>query len=754
MPPTRLPIKVVLPFATDYKRPPARKRYKIFDEDELPQHRIALSAQVAGAVEHFADAFSETPMVPVVARVTLKREALAKTHRPIGLLVEKAKCRVIGAASHGDLFIGAGRAQLELLADRIESDSTIPGSADVSTIERIAPYTAADVLHGASSDELAARLREERSPLKVKLFVHHDREIDHRVTSLFENRVAALSLSGLEELDYAQGARVFRVPSVSAGDIERLSTVLGVQSLDAFPRFHMLRSTSISLRQVVLDDFPIPIPGTEYGLVGVIDTGVAPDDPFLAPWVADRLMRVPESLRDHRHGSFVAALAIHARRLNKNDRRFPDIQSRIVDVAAVPRDGITEDQLIPIVEEALKAFPDVRVWNLSLAAKQPCRDGAFSDLAVLLDRLQDEHNVTFVIAAGNFKTPRLRPWPAIDLGEDDRICPPADSIRGLTVGGIAHLESSDSVVRREEPSPFTRRGPGPAFLPKPEVSHYAGNCSATFDYSQTGILSLNGDGTVAEDIGTSYAAPIVSALLAGIHSSLDSAPSAVLPKALVIHSAALGIKKLRAEHLRYSGFGIPGEITTVLSCEQSAATLIFEADIPPGMKLDKWPFPMPDCLRNRDGTIRGDFVMTLAYDPPLDASFGAEYCRRNVDAALGTFDEDDEGKREFKGQVPPEPGDIRQRYERHLIEHGFKWAPVKAYRRSAKRIKGDTWRLWIKAQNRAEDGSPDPQHVALIVTIIDPTGRKPVYDEMVTMMSRLGWTTLDLKLRSDVRVRT
>ena len=169
--------------------------------------------------------------------------------------------------------------------------------------------------------------------------------------------------------------------------------------------------------------------------------------------------------------------------------------------------------------------------------------------------------------------------------------------------------------------------------------------------------------------------------------------------------------------------------------------------------MHKFPFPIPDCLRNNDGSVKGEIIITLAYDPPLDPNFGAEYCRINIDASLGTYDPESEGKREHRRQIPPEPKDMSKLYERYVIEHGFKWSPVKVYRRKMKRQSGNDWRLRITRTDRREFFSSNPQSFALIISIIDPGKKMPVYDEITRCINREGWIVEDLQVKDRIRVR-
>jgi hypothetical protein len=306
----------------------------------------------------------------------------------------------------------------------------------------------------------------------------------------------------------------------------------------------------------------------------------------------------------------------------------------------------------------------------------------------------------------------------------------------------------------EEPSPFSRRGPGAGFLPKPELVHYGGNCDNRGQYQQTGVLSINGTRHLAENVGTSFSTPLVSALLANIYDSLGPDASHVLSKAILVHSALLKSERLRAQDLRYKGFGIPNDLIGALTCDPHTATLIFEpGEVRPGLDFVKGDFPIPECLRTEEGKVRGEFVITLAYDPPLDLAFGAEYCRRNVEVSLGTYNPHTP-KAEHRKKIPCEPRDISKLYEKHLVEHGFKWSPIKVYREEFPRgTEGDHWRVVVSAEDRKGANDPQPTPLALIVTIRDPEGQLPVYDQVVARMNQSGWITQDLRVSERVRAR-
>lgn len=716
---------------------------------------MVLADQVAAVASHFEGTFQTDPELAAVARVTLKNDALAKSHRPLALF-NADTCPIIGGNAFGELLVSVRPRGLARLRQKLQGDDTKVGVAAISTIERIEPYRGDDADKMTEGGREVLRSRGSMD-LKLRLFRHRNSTVDGTILKAFQEKLEQIDLAP-EQLQYGEGQRIFRVRNVPQRAVAKLASFVGTQSLSDFPMYRAVRAETIPLRAARVADFPAPVAGETYPVVGIIDSGVNPDDPLLRPWTVAREDYVPAKYRDHNHGSFVAGLVVNGKILNHDDPRFPNVNAKFVDVVAIPGNGqsIREDELVAIIEEVVPKHPSVKVWNLSLGTdSEPCKDDAFSDLAATLDRIQDQHGVRFVIASGNYREVPFRGWPPEDCGENDRVCPPADSVRGITVGSIAHVQRPNSRVQSEEPSPFSRRGPGACFLPKPEVVHYGGNCDRSGQYQQTGILSINGDRKLAESVGTSFSTPLVSGLLANIYEALGRDASHVLAKALLVHSALIQSKVIRAEELRYRGFGVPADLLRVLTCDQHSATLIFEpGEVKPGLDFVKENFPIPDCLRTEGGKVRGEFLMTLAYDPPLDIACGAEYCLRNVEVSLGTYDPEDPLKPEHRGKIPCEPRDISKLYERNLVENGFKWSPIKVYRQDFPRgTAGEHWRIVVSAHDRHGVRRTEPTSVALVLTVRDPERQQPVYDEIVAKMTQSGWITQDLRMSDRVRAR-
>jgi len=735
-----LPLKVIPQLKQDFYKPETGGGPKKVFGDITRSLRDQLAGDVIAIRDHFADAFKEFPDVPAVARAKLKPKAIAKSHRPSSILASNS-CPIIGAEGLGELLISATKDGLERLARRIENDKTKVGIANLSTFESFSPYS-------------VEREPVETDTAKIKLFRHHVSAYDSALVDRFYEVAQRFGVKKPYEVHYGRGLKIFSLATKRKEVLDALAGFVGTQSVGPFPIYLPVRSASTPVRGTVSEDFPEPVQGVDYPLVGVVDSGTADSDPYLSIWREAREIYVPPSEQDHSHGTFVSGLLIHARKLNHGDLRFPLCSARIVDVVALGAAGTSEDKLVSSLEDALAKYPNVKVWNLSLGTDRQVDNRRFSDLGVALDRLQDQYGATFVLAAGNYTRRPFRGWPPEKaVGEHDRICAPADSVRSIVVASVAHRDHTSSRVKADEPSPFSRRGPGPLYLPKPELSHFGGNCDAQGNCSQIGILSIDSNKNVAEDFGTSFATPLVSTLLANVANRIEGDATHLLSRALVVHSAALRGKKLTGESLRYGGFGIPADLDTMLGCEPWQCTLLFELNFGADVAYQKGRFPMPKSLYVDAERVRANFLITLVHEPDLDASFGSEYCRTNMAVSLGTYELGKDGKYHHSKKIPEDPQLKGKGYEKDLVEHGFKWSPVKVYRRDIPNgIQGQHWRLDISLENRDRHVSVAKQRAALVITISDPAKRAPVYDEMVVEMNRLGWAATDLQIRPRVRV--
>ena len=205
--------------------------------------------------------------------------------------------------------------------------------------------------------------------------------------------------------------------------------------------------------------------------------------------------------------------------------------------------------------------------------------------------------------------------------------------------------------KEHHPSAFSRHGAGPNHVIKPDLIHYGGSCSTDLSHI-SGIRSINGPGT-AENLGTSFATPLVARTLAQIYHHVTPTPSSVLARALLTHHARDPRTKQRVPDGDENcfGFGLPAPVPYCLECTPHTSTLVFDDVLRPGYFLEWDDFPYPPSLR-RDGKYFGEIWMTVAFAPARGSRWGTEYCEAHIDAHFGVYRTQKSRK---TGQVKPTP---------------------------------------------------------------------------------------------------
>ncbi len=81
------------------------------------------------------------------------------------------------------------------------------------------------------------------------------------------------------------------------------------------------------------------------------------------------------------------------------------------------------------------------------------------------------------------------------------------------VGSVADNQEGVDISEPENPSPFSRKGPGPAYIIKPDIVHYGGNAGidSRGNIIESGVFSFSNKGTIIEKAGTSFSTPRVLA---------------------------------------------------------------------------------------------------------------------------------------------------------------------------------------------------------------------------------------------------
>lgn len=754
-----LPIMVVMQKENDVQPNHGGGKTKFFGDvnDELINE---VTEKFTNLLKFYGNVFEENPKIPAIAKVTMKKEAIAKSHKPGDLC---RNCPIIGSEELDEVYIKITKKGIEDTIQLVRNPPSERFKANMTAITDIEPINVEEKI----ADELFD-LKESKSfelvkaKIKVKCFDFNDEFDNNQIETYFRHKLQKLGLlESAKKISYGDKIKYYKVSVESYDQIIQIASINGVKTVDFFQEYTQpINKFEMAVIEEYLEEKHID---SEIQ-IGIIDGGISDDNLFLKPYVIFREQYVEATYQNHSHATFIASTMQYGNVLNG----IPETDARrykFVDIIAIPNgdkksgptDSIGEEELMEIIEEVMETYSDTtKIWNLSLGIESKLCTGAMSDLGKFLDYIQDTYKVQIFVSSGNLNIPPLRTWPTQSTMRDrDRIISPADSVRAITVGSLALKDSTDSIVKKNEPSPFSRRGPGANYVVKPDVVDYGGNVSTTFDIKGLGIRGMDVNGNVIEGIGTSYSTPRIVKKYADIYDEMIE-KDLLLAKAMLIHSARMNSRDLinrNQDNIKYFGFGMPGNnVGDILQCSEDEVTLVFRQRIVQGSHLEMFDFPFPSSLVY-DGKCHGEIGMTLAYSPILDENYGHEYCRTNIDVSFGTYKYDALGDVKFHGCVPLETT-WDERYEKARVENGFKWSPVKSYYRKISKqgiLAEEGWKIRIDMTPRS-GMMVAPQEFVLIVTIKDPYGND-IYTEMVNGLRERGYYTNNLETKQQIRQR-
>ncbi|UWD79260.1 S8 family peptidase [Curtobacterium flaccumfaciens] len=502
-------------------------------------------------------------------------------------------------------------------------------------------------------------------------------------------------------------------------------------------------------------------------IIGVLDGGVGD---VLDPWVVDRWTVISPSDTDAQHGTFISGLLVAAGPLNPSLLDPTRPACRIVDLKVLPADpgntgmlfgryypgGAAEflDEIEDAVRDARKRH-NVRVFNLSVNFDAPGDDTRYGFAAQRLDEIARRHDVIFVISGGNLPPTDYRTeWgdnPDRNLAALVRetrttISEPAESLFNVAVSAL-----NPPGIPGQVPfalTRYSRRGPGLRGATKPDLAHVGG--TGTYDgIAGYGLLSIDEAGAEATDCGTSFAAPLVARELA----DLDAAIQGDVPRetllALLVHDARMPkqLKKgsLGAVATQLAGFGIPSQTHHTLERPDSEIVMVFNSTVMP-REEHSLDFSWPAALTT-NGKCRGYAKLTLVARPILAYEHGDERIRVNIDAKLMQQNEEGGFNNVLKAVHHP---DARSdpKTERELLRESHKWQVVKSFETANMRGRGSssTWRFFVEYLTRAEEDLPlKGVEFAAVLTISDPKGEAPVFQQMRQQLSARGVQTADIR---------
>ena len=206
------------------------------------------------------------------------------------------------------------------------------------------------------------------------------------------------------------------------------------------------------------------------------------------------------------------------------------------------------------------------------------------------------------------------------------------------------------------------------------------------------------------------------------------------------------------------------------------------------MAIDQLVYKLESMIGD-DGMYHGQIILTMVSSPILRPSEGPEYCQSDIQVAFGTMEgikERDTSKRNIRN---PYGADAAENFmkdslykkqffdvleeepfgrERTLLRLGQKFHPVKKYAidldemtdaNKRKFLSGSRqWYMKVTALFRdaveresSETGEVLEQDFCILLTIRDPSGKAPVYNEITQQLQEKNFVYSNIRLKNEIR---
>ncbi len=472
----------------------------------------------------------------------------------------------------------------------------------------------------------------------------------------------------------------------------------------------------------------IPPPRNE-PVIGVIDT-LFDESVYFSEWVEYTNMiskDIPISQDDYKHGTAISSIIVDGASSNPNlDDGCGRFRVRHFGVATGKQ--FSSFSIIRNINEIIATNKDIKVWNLSLGSKLEINPNFISPEAAILDKIQFENDVIFVIAGTNKMS-----------SEVERIGSPADSINSLVV---------NSVGKNNKPTEYSRKGPVLSFFTKPDISYYGGDKTLPIR-----VCTPTGEQFV---MGTSFSAPWISRKLSYLIDILGL--SREVAKALIINSST-GWQKEETSY--YIGHGIvPIKIDDIVKSDDDEIQFVLSGK---SEKYDTYNYNIPIPIVSE----KHPFVskITLCYFPACSRNQGVDYTNTELDISFGRLatKKNKKTNREYISIKTIDDNYQSSESEYYTFEENArkwfrKWDNIKHIRevitgrnKSKKSYENGLWGISIKTKERLEKKYGDNLKFGIVVTIKEIEGVNRI-DEFIQNCQLRGWLVnkIDVQTRIDI----
>ena len=462
--------------------------------------------------------------------------------------------------------------------------------------------------------------------------------------------------------------------------------------------------------------------------VGVIDT-LFDKRVYFCEWVEYHDMvdnNLPKNPDDYRHGTAVDSIIVDGARLNPwLDDGCGRFRVRHFGVAIGSK--FSSFTITKQIKEIIANNKDIKVWNISLGSNQEVNDNFISAEAAILDKIQYENDVIFVVAGTN--------KPSADI---EKIGSPADSINSMVVNAVTQNGLSTK---------YARRGLALSFFAKPDVSYYGGS-----EEKYIKVCEPLGEANVA---GTSFAAPWIARKLSYLINILGL--NREVAKAMIIDAARDWNEKPTPEEVALYGHGIvPIKIDDIVHTKEDEIKFLVY-DVSEKWNTYNYYFPVPI----KDDKYPYIARATMCYFPMCDRTQGVDYTNTELNLHFGRINN--------KGKIEDIKGDKQNQdvildNEKYFLLEGEarerfrKWDNVKYIAESPKNkmmpkksYDNKNWGMEIKTNNRLDPKDGIGIRFGVVVTLKEINGVNRI-DDFIKNCTLNGWLVnkIDVQTRVDI----
>ncbi|MFH1097768.1 MAG: S8 family peptidase [Candidatus Desantisbacteria bacterium] len=426
----------------------------------------------------------------------------------------------------------------------------------------------------------------------------------------------------------------------------------------------------------------------------IIDSGIISNHPLLEKCIGgeENFQTGEQSLQDTvGHGTAVAGCAAYG-----------DIEKSISDKVFSPSNWIfsakvmyaetnsvtgqknaiydSEKLVEHQLQEAVVSFLSnsehrIRIVNISLGNRYEVWRKSYTrqlPLATIIDELAYAFpNVVFIVSTGNQSLNNVEEYDSIDKiksnypkyllqNPDFKLLNPATSALALTVGSIAHAprirqerngeeQVKTPIADENQPSPFTRTGPGINGMIKPELVEYGGNLIFYNNHGRIsedigGKIALLNNQTIDDiikfDYGTSFSASKVAHIAGQIANKYPQRTANFIINMLLSGADFPFIPndnfyksqdgKAIDDHLNVCGYGLPSIDRALHSFDNRV--ILFDENKLQLNRVKVYSLQLPDVFFNEKGTKR--IVINLSFTPETRSTRGDSYLGNRMEFHL------------------------------------------------------------------------------------------------------------------------